>query len=172
MISIAITGPECSGKTTLAKELSSYLKCKWVEEYSRIYLDHLHRAYVEQDLVEIAKGQLKLYHEQARFNPEIIVSDTDLTVIQIWSEVKYGRISDELKLVLESASAHDYYLLCYPDLAWEADPLRESENNRHELFELYEKTIKEKSHNYSVIKGIGKSRYDLAISIIKEKFGK
>lgn len=142
-----------------------------VEEYSRIYLDLIKLPYSETDLVEIAKGQLKLFHDQAKSKPEFIINDTDLTVIEIWSEVKYERISSELKSVLENATDHDYYLLCYPDLAWEADPLRESENSRYELFDLYENKLKERNLHYSVIKGQEKSRFDLAIAIIREKFG-
>jgi len=38
MIKIIITGPECSGKTTLTKSLATFFKASMVEEYAkRIY---------------------------------------------------------------------------------------------------------------------------------------
>ena len=37
-IKIVLFGPESSGKTTLAKELSKYYNCLWVEEFARGYL--------------------------------------------------------------------------------------------------------------------------------------
>jgi nicotinamide riboside kinase len=56
---ITIVGPESSGKTTLARQLSQILKVPWVPEYAREYLSGLGRPYEEQDLSVIAEGQLK-----------------------------------------------------------------------------------------------------------------
>lgn len=56
---ITIVGPESSGKTTLARKLAAYLGCPWVPEYAREYLEGLGRSYVEDDLQEIAAGQLE-----------------------------------------------------------------------------------------------------------------
>jgi len=171
LISIAITGPECSGKTSLAKELSTFFGSALVVEYSRIFLGKINRPYKEHDLVDIAQGQQDLFAMQVLLNPSIIVNDTDMSVIQIWSEAKYHRISPALQSILDSAKQHHYYLLCYPDLPWEDDPLRESKNGRLALFDLYFKHLEANNLPYSVIRGMGKQRSELAISIIQEKFG-
>jgi nicotinamide riboside kinase len=57
-IKITITGPESSGKTTLAQKLAQTFDTLWVPEYAREYIDQLDRPYLEADLLEIARGQV------------------------------------------------------------------------------------------------------------------
>ena len=59
IIRIAITGPESTGKSTLARQLAEHYQTTWVPEFARVYLDQLGRPYEEGDLVSIAKGQLQ-----------------------------------------------------------------------------------------------------------------
>ena len=60
MLRIAITGPESSGKTTLARALSKVLSAVYIPEFARQYLQEKGLKYDQQDLDEIAKGQLNL----------------------------------------------------------------------------------------------------------------
>ena len=60
MKKVVITGPECTGKTSLAKALANHYNTRWVPEFARDFLNNLDRPYVEEDLLEIAKGQLNL----------------------------------------------------------------------------------------------------------------
>ena len=62
---ITITGPESSGKTTLARQLAEAFDTLWVPEYAREYIDQLNRPYRESDLLEIAKGQVAREDEYA-----------------------------------------------------------------------------------------------------------
>ena len=50
-IRIAITGPESSGKTTLANELTNHYDATLVSEYSREYLEHTQGAYEEKEVI-------------------------------------------------------------------------------------------------------------------------
>ncbi|MCU0382964.1 MAG: ATP-binding protein [Cyclobacteriaceae bacterium] len=36
-----MVGPECTGKTTLSKQLADYFKTEWVREYARGYLNKM-----------------------------------------------------------------------------------------------------------------------------------
>ncbi|MCB0529363.1 MAG: ATP-binding protein, partial [Saprospiraceae bacterium] len=54
---IVVTGPESSGKTTLAAALSDQLAAPVVPEFAREYLAHLGRAYQREDLAAIGAGQ-------------------------------------------------------------------------------------------------------------------
>ena len=45
MIKIIITGPESTGKSTLAKSLSNYLKEPFVPEFSRYFIPALKESY-------------------------------------------------------------------------------------------------------------------------------
>ena len=86
---IVITGPESSGKTTLATQLSAHWTCPCVAEVARSYLkDKI--SYQQSDLLEIAKQQQDNESAILSKRPGRIVCDTDLLVIMIWSEVKYG----------------------------------------------------------------------------------
>jgi nicotinamide riboside kinase len=115
MIRIAVTGPESTGKTTLARQLARRYGAPWTPEYARYYLRRLNRPYVQDDLLAIARGQLEWEEAKGRRNPEILFSDTCLLVIKIWSEFKYGNCHP---WILEQLRAHTYdlYLLCGVDL--------------------------------------------------------
>ena len=59
MLKIIVTGPESSGKTTLCKALSEHYNLPFTKEFAREYLTDLGKNYLQEDLLEIAKGQLK-----------------------------------------------------------------------------------------------------------------
>ena len=63
---------------------------------------------------------------------------------------------------------YDLYLLCYPDIPWEPDPLRENPDNREELFELYLKTLKDYKLPSQVVKGLGNVRFENARTFVDE----
>jgi nicotinamide riboside kinase len=158
MLKIIVTGPESSGKTTLCKELSKNFKIPFTKEFAREYLDVLNRDYNQDDLLKIAKGQLASEH-----NFQLL--DTDLITIKIWSEYKYGNCEKWILDTIEKQKTEKrFYLLCKPDIHWEADPLRENPNNRNGLFELYKKEIEKLGHNYFILEG--KNRVEKSISKI------
>ena len=147
---IIITGPESSGKTTLTKALAKALKTGYTEEYSREYLN-CNSKYKQEDLLKIAQGQLQ--KEKANPNP-IAIHDTDLITIKIWSEYKYNQCNPWIIEQIElQKSENRLYLVCKPDIPWEADPLRENPSNRAELFEIYLSEIQNTKHPYYIIEG-------------------
>ena len=145
MRKIIVTGPESSGKTTLCKALSEHFKIPYSEEFARGFLDQLGRNYKKDDLLKIAKGQLN--SEQ---NTQLL--DTDLITIKIWSKYKYGSCHKWLLEQIErQKSEKRFYLLCNPDIPWQADVQRENPNDRKELFEIYKKELEGLGHNYFII---------------------
>jgi nicotinamide riboside kinase len=107
----------------------------------------LSRDYNQDDLLKIAKGQLASEH-----NFQLL--DTDLITIKIWSEYKYGNCEKWILDTIEKQKTEKrFYLLCKPDIHWEADPLRENPNNRNGLFELYKKELEDLEYNYLIVKG-------------------
>ena len=162
MYKIIVTGPESSGKTTLCKALAKHFTISSSKEYARKYLEKLDRDYTQEDLITIAKGQLK--SEQ---KPTLL--DTDLITIKIWSNYKYGScdkwILDQIR---KQKSEKRFYLLCKPDLAWEEDTLRENAKNRMDLFKLYKKELENLKHNYYTIKGENRTKNAISkISVLK-----
>ena len=147
MLKIIVTGPESSGKTTLCKELSKHFKIRFTKEFAREYLTHLDKVYTQNDLSEIAKGQLASEH-----NFQLL--DTDLITIKIWSKYKYGNCEKWILDTIEKQKTEKrFYFLCKPDIPWESDPLRENPTNKNELFELYKNELEDLEYNYLIVKG-------------------
>ena len=153
MTKVIVTGPESSGKTTLCKQLSEQFKIPFTEEFSRKYIDNLDREYLQEDLVIIAKEQLK--NEQlTRSNKQLSLHDTDLITLKIWSEYKYGNCNDWIISQIEKQKQEErFYFLCSPDIPWESDPQRENPHNRDELFEIYKVELEQLGHNYFILEG-------------------
>jgi NadR type nicotinamide-nucleotide adenylyltransferase len=169
MMRVVITGPESTGKTYLAEVLSRELGAPWVPEYAREFLWQLHRSYVEADLLEIAKGQVKSEEAAAHSSPEILILDTDLLVIKIWSEFKFGRCHPWIEQQLEQRKG-DLYLLCLPDIPWEPDPQREHPYQREELLTIYRQELSKLGVGVVEISGDFSSRTQSAKAAIQKCF--
>lgn len=167
MISIAIVGPESTGKSTLAKALADHFKAICVPEYSREFLNKLDRPYQQQDLLEIAKGQLLSAENEKSKSNRILILDTDLFVIKVWSEFKYGECDPQILKMLKDNQA-DFYILTAADIPYEYDPLRENPDDREELFEIYHQELVKAKVKFSVLKGTSDERLHTAIQAINE----
>lgn len=156
---IAFTGPESSGKTTLAVWLSSFLELPYIAEYARTYLSEK-TAYRQEDLDLMAIKQV------ARWPKNGFVADTEMHVFEVWSKVKYAEVSPIIKQ-LSNAQHFDHYFLCAPDIPWEADPLRENPHDRLQLFEIYRNILEENNRRYTILAGSFENRQEqIKIEII------
>ncbi len=164
---VAVIGPECTGKSELSQFLAEHFKTVYVPEYARPYIDRLVHPYVEADLLKIAHGQLRLEDENLIDSNRFMVCDTNLYVIKIWSEFKFGSCDKE---ILESIATrkYDLYLLTNIDLPWQDDPQREHPTKREELYQLYLTEMKNQSTPFVEIKGERKQRRKTAIEAIEK----
>lgn len=153
MLKVIVTGAESSGKTTLCNALTEHFNIPFIAEFAREFLNKLDGNYTQDDLLAIAKGQLQ--SEQLTTNTnQLSLHDTDLITIKIWSEYKYGNCDNWILEQIEKQKKEiRFYLLCKPDIPWEADPLRENPNNRDELFQIYKKDLENLGHDYYVVEG-------------------
>lgn len=135
---IVVIGPESTGKSTLCAGLAESLQTIWIPEFARQYLLDLGRDYIENDLLKIASGQISAEEVAMKMASNYLVCDTDLYVLKVWAESKYGRCH---KTILETIAArpYDLYLLTYIDIDWEDDPLREHglPEERHYFYNQY-----------------------------------
>jgi NadR type nicotinamide-nucleotide adenylyltransferase len=165
---IVITGPESTGKSYLTKALAKHFKGEYVEEFAREYINWIDRPYTENDLLEIAKGQIAKEDEQAKIAKDYLFCDTDLTVIDIWSQEKFGRTDPWIKEQLQKRAYH-LYLLCDIDLEWQEDPQRENPNDREYLLNLYRESLEKRNFKYYMISGQGEERINNAVQIIEKR---
>ena len=158
---IAITGPESSGKTTLAIELSKHFETVYIPELARFDLQEKDGNYGLAELESYAEEMKNLLATPSPLR----FLDSDFLTLQIWEEVKLG--SSHLRAVAEQAHQEiTHYLLCKPDLPWTYDPLREDEFSRERLFDQYEAVLKSWKASYTIIDGDGPERFTKAVQAV------
>src|SRR6187551_1767659 len=164
---VAVIGPECTGKSELSQFLAERFDTACVPEYARAYIGRLVHPYVQNDLLKIAHGQLRLEDENVNDSKVFMVCDTNLYVIKIWSEFKFGSCDKE---ILDSIATrkYDLYLLTNIDLPWQDDPQREHPTKREELYQLYLNEMKNQSTPFVEIKGDREQRRKIAIDAIEK----
>lgn len=156
---IGIIGPESTGKSTLASYLAHRYGGVLVPEYAREYMEKraCACAYTYEDVVNIATHQVQQLHagiyggitEGLRSN--VVFFDTELIITKVWFLHKFGKCPDFLEEALR-AYPMDVYLLCYPDMEWVPDPVRENPNIREYLFDWYEREIQALDIPYYIIR--------------------
>lgn len=163
-LKIAFTGPESSGKSTLALWLSEEIEGVYCEEFARNYLNGKQN-YDENDLLKIAKGQL-LSWENA--NPKKhLIADTEMIVIEIWSNWKFNKCDPFISSQLKKQD-FDFYFLCKPDIPWVMDPLRESPNDRDDLFNIYMESLINYKFIFFILVGDMQNRQILIKKVLKD----
>ena len=161
---LVFTGPESSGKSTLAERYAYEYGLPLVREYARTYLEKIGTNYTEKDVEAIAAGQLRA---EALVTPcSTIVCDTDLLTIFIWKQEKYGKTELEWARIL-AGYTNRRYILCWPDMPWEYDVLRENKNDRHRLFDAYKKVLVEFGLSYWEVKGDVEKRMEVIKEVVE-----
>ena len=184
---LILTGPESTGKTTLAEKLSNFYDVPLAEEFVRYYLSGKPTGnYTLTDLKLIAEGQIKAQNialqTAVENNKSFYVCDTDLITLKIWSEEVFGTCD---KFILKNLDIglwkqkfkgrrsnvqsleSEVYFLCSPkNISWEPDPLRENPNDRERLFTVYEKTLNAYKKNFFILVGTEEERFLTVKNII------
>lgn len=166
---IAIIGPECSGKTTLAMHLSQLLNEPMVPEFSRMYFAGRKYEYDQDDILNIALGQEKLELQHESFSKKILICDTNNLVNWVWSEYRYGNVPAMLKATYQP-QRYALQLLCKPDVPWESDPLRENASRLEDIYNYYLRILHEGEIPYISVEGDFLQRYQIALAAL-EKMG-
>jgi nicotinamide riboside kinase len=172
MIRIAITGPECCGKSTLCNWLSERIfDARVVKEYAREYLQKKGAGYcyTKDDVLLIARRTSELLNKAFKSSSDALIVDTDFYVLDIWWRERYGESNEEIA-VMKDTYDFDLYLVCQPDLPWETDALRENEQDRERLFALYMENLFNDGKTVEVVKGTGDARMQEVLEKILRRF--
>ncbi len=182
---VCLTGPESTGKSQLALQVGAALAAPVVPEFARGWLERRGGRYNEASLAIIAAGQLAAEAaalDKVRSAP-LIVADTDLQVLEVWWGVRFASPSWQRRYALRAPpirlypnwlqqalrrQAPRYYLLAKPDIAWEPDPLRESNGKRRLLFDHYQRVLRRDNAQYRVVAGQAGARLQSAMQGIQQ----
>jgi NadR type nicotinamide-nucleotide adenylyltransferase len=162
---IAVVGAESTGKSTMSAYLAKHYHTIWVPEYAREYCEKLTEPPTWQDEINMFHGQLALEQELLPKANKLLICDTTFITIKIWSEQLFGRSPVEVDEELKHHH-YDFYLLLDIDMPWEDDPLRDFPDMREHFMEVWHKELKALNANYTLISGLGDSRYQNAIAAI------
>jgi NadR type nicotinamide-nucleotide adenylyltransferase len=160
---IVLTGPEASGKTTLAKALARNFRVPWLPEQARLYSEEVKRELTAADAELIAQRTIDADAAALVKDPALLVLDTDLISTVVYVRHYYGPCPTWVE---EAARVRrgDLYLLCAPDLPWTADGVRDRPAQRQELFALFEGALREFDCVVADVSGLGLARERAALS--------
>lgn len=156
MYKVGIIGPESTGKSTLSAYLANRYNGVLIPEYAREYVERLapNYAYAYDDVVAIARQQVQQLKDISQiYSAKDVVAffDTELIITKVWFEHKYGTCPTFLLDALHQFPM-DVYLLCYPDMPWQPDAIRENPNIRNYLFDWYEREVQLLNIPYYIIR--------------------
>jgi NadR type nicotinamide-nucleotide adenylyltransferase len=169
---IVIIGPECTGKSTLCKQLAEHYNTIWCPEFAREYLLQHGKQYNYDDLLKIAMGQLALEDSlSTKVRNGLYFIDTDMYVMKVWSEVAFNNCH---KWILNQIAerSYDLHLLCNVDLPWVQDELREYPDleMRKRLYKMYKDLMINSGGKWSEVSGSHSERLQTAITLIDTVF--
>ncbi|MCX6552682.1 MAG: AAA family ATPase, partial [Acidobacteria bacterium] len=87
---VVVTGSECTGKTTMARELAARFHAPCSPEFVREYLDRKTTELDASDVEPIARGQMRREDEAAAAATDLAIRDTDLVSTVVYSHHYYG----------------------------------------------------------------------------------
>lgn len=169
---LVATGPESCGKSTLCTQLARHCRLPLVSEAARGYLDARLRLYGDYrytlaDIHNIA--QIQHAAEILSFDRQHLplICDTDLLVLIIWSEEKFGEVTPWITQTFQAQSAlgKRHYLLCDWQIPWQHDPLRENRDDRERLFKRYRARLDSLALPYTVLSGSPEARLEQALAL-------
>lgn len=164
---ITVIGPESTGKSTLSQRLAEAFGCAFVPEYAREYLEARDGLYQYEDLLAIARGQWNALH-QAMDGWDMVVQDTNLEVVKVWSEHYFGTCHEWILQQL-ALPLHQYYILTDIDMPWVYDPLREhpEPHMRQYFFEIYKDIVCQSGYPFTIVRGDEEARFQQSITALR-----
>ena len=161
---VVTTGPESTGKTTLAGALAAEWSAPLVPEAARAYAEGVvleGRQLTASDVEPIARLAISLDDTAMARAPALIVLDTDLLSTVVYARHYYGSCPSWIEAETRARRA-DLYLLCDIDLPWTPDAVRDRPADREAMFGLFVNAIEEFECDVTRVQGAGQARVHAA----------
>jgi len=164
---IVVTGPESTGKSTLATLLSDRLRAPVVPEAARLYAEAQvatgpERTLSAADVEPIARLAMSLEAQAMAARPAVAVFDTDLVSTVVYARHYYGSAPAWIEAEARERRG-DLYLLCATDLPWTPDGIRDRPSAREELLRAFGDALCEFGCTAEWVEGTGVARVECAV---------
>jgi len=173
---VCVTGAECTGKTTLANTLGSYLSVPVVHESVREYFAEKaaqgDATVYAADLVHAVEIQAHT-EDTAPQDVPLLILDTDVYTVAIWQQRYFEHRYHELEQLAEQrqrepATCIDLYLLCGPNIPFEHDSVRGSDEERLRMHEVFVEAFENGERRFIQVEGSVDERCTRAVDEIEK----
>jgi len=165
---VVVTGSECTGKTTLAREIAARLGAPCIAEASRAYAEARGGVLSAADVEPIALLTTAAFRAAQSEQAQAIVCDTDLMSTMVYARAYYGSCPAWIEAECRAQLA-DVYLLCAPDIPWVADGVRDrpSAGARAAMHDSFVRALRELGARVIPIEGAGELRIERAMAAVR-----
>lgn len=173
-LTVCLTGPECTGKTTLAEDLARHFNAPWVPEFAREYALRVGGPLTFEDIEPIARGEMALLDAPATDNRQpttssLTILDTDLISTVVYARHYYGQCPAWIEREARARKA-DLYLLTGIDVPWTDDDVRDTAEARAALHGQFATTLAFYGANVVTIRGDWEERFATAVAAINDGY--
>ena len=169
VVVVAVTGSECTGKTTLARDLARHFGTVWVPEFARDYL--LEKTATTgipldaSDVEPIARGQIAAENRGIASARGLVILDTDLLSTTVYARHYYGGCPAWIEQAARDRRA-SLYLLCDIDVPWVPDRARDRPHMREHMHTLFVEALETLGARYVTIRGGWDERLATAVAAV------
>ena len=174
LLRVCVTGPESTGKTTLAQRLAAWAGTEWVPEGSRVYAERVQRELLLSDVAPIACEHIALADTGAELarsrGSGLLVLDTDLLSTVVYSRHYYATVPRWV-IGQERARRADLYLLCDVDVPWVSDGIRDRPAHRDAMFGRFGDALRRRGLRTVTVRGDWETRWTIAQAAVEQLRG-
>lgn len=139
----------------MAKRMAEIYQTEFVPEVAREMISS--NDFTVADIIRIGQAQTLRVKEKLNTANQILFCDTDLITTQIYSR-QYLNEVPKILFDLEEQIHYDKYFLFDIDVPWVADGLRDLDQKREEMMEIFEKELGKRNIQPILVKGNWKER--------------
>ncbi|HEX5973440.1 MAG TPA: ATP-binding protein [Gemmatimonadaceae bacterium] len=170
LVRVCVTGPESTGKTSLAQRLAEWAHTAWAPEASRVYAERRAAPLTSADVGPIAREHIALADaaaERARAHgASMLVLDTDLLSTVVYARHYYGAAPRWVERAERERRA-DLYLLCEVDVPWIPDGIRDRPEHREAMLALFERALASRRATVARVRGGWEERWATARDAVR-----